>query len=260
VGRGRAAAIAVGLLALGIASLAAADTVQQGGLRVTVRAQVQPNKLPRTGTAPIAVFIAGHIATREGSLPPQLEAMRIRVNRHGLLDRTGLAVCGAEEIAATSTQRALGRCAEALVGSGRFWAKIVLPDQRPYPTRGRLLVFNGAHGGRPAVLAHIYTTKPFASSFTVAFAIRRVSEGPYGTELRASFPEALGEWGFVDRIKLTLRRKFTFRGQRRSFFNAGCPAPKGTAGTVFPLAHASFYFADRKPIGLAIQKSCGVRE
>ncbi len=257
--RGPLALTAVGAL-LAAAALASAAVVQDQGLRITVLSQIKPYKLPRTQPAPIAVFVAGHVGTPDGSLPPQLQRMTVRVNRHGLLQSQGLPTCTLPEVDALSSVRALANCGDALVGSGRFWATIVLPDQRPYPTRGRLLVFNGRQGDSPALFAHIYTTNPFATSFVIVFAIKRISRGPYGTELSASLPQALGSWGFVDRIKLTLRRKYSHRGRQRSYFNAACPAPAGTRVTSFPLALASFHFAETKPIGLTVSKSCGVAE
>lgn len=249
----------IGLALAGIATAGAA-VIQQDNLRITVLSQILPYKLPRTGTAPIAVFIAGHIAGPGGQTPPQLRKMTVRINRHGLLQSAGLPTCTLSEVNPASTQRALAKCGDALVGSGRFWATIVLPDQRPYPTRGRLLVFNGRKGGRPALFAHIFTRKPFATSFVITFAIRHIDKGPYGTELSASLPEALGTWGFVDRIKLTLRRKYTYRGKERSYFNAGCPAPGKARVTSFSLASVSFDFAPDKKLTLTVPKSCGVLE
>lgn len=256
----RAGALVLSILAITGITAASAAVIQQDGLRITVQSQIKPFKLPRTGTAPIAVFISGHIGTPSGAVPPQLQKMTVKVNRHGLLQSRGLPTCTQSQIDAVSTQKALNSCSDALVGSGRFWATIVLPDQRPYPTRGRLLVFNGKRKGSPVLFAHIYTTKPFATSFVITFAIKRISEGPYGTELSASLPEALGSWGFVDRIKLTLKRKYRAGGKERSYFNAGCPAPSGTRGTVFPLALADFSFAGNKEVSLGVSKSCRVKE
>jgi hypothetical protein len=256
----RAGALVLTALMIAGAGLASGAVVQSQGLRITVLSQILPFKLPRQGTAPIAVFVSGHIATPSGAVPPQLQRMTIKVNRHGLLQSRGLPTCTLAEIDATSSSEALSRCADALVGSGRFWATIVLPDQRPYPTRGRLLVFNGKRAGAPVLFAHIYTTKPFSSSFTITFAIRRIDQGPYGTELDASLPQALGSWGFVDRIKLTLRRKYRQRGEELSYFNAGCPAPSGTRFTSFPLALASFDFGGEKQVSLTVDKSCGVKK
>ena len=247
-------------LAIGTGTWATAAVVQQQGLRITVLSQILPFKLPRTGTAPIAVFVSGHIATPSGAVPPQLQRMTVKVNRHGLLQSKGLPTCAPAKIKAVSTGKALAQCGEALIGSGRFWATIVLPDQRPYPTRGRLLVFNARQRGKSALFAHIYTTKPFASSFVIVFAIAKIAKGRYGTELSASLPQALGSWGFVDRIKLTLKRKYRYQGKELSYFNAGCPAPSGTKFTSFPLALASFEFAEGKEVSLGVNKSCGVAE
>jgi hypothetical protein len=241
------------------ATLASAATVQVGNLRITVLSQIKPYKLPRVKPAPIAVFIAGHLETANGQIPPQLQAMKIKVNRHGLLQSRGLAVCHTAQVQPASTERALANCGDALVGSGQFWAHIILPGQEPYPTRGRLLIFNGRQHGHPALLAQIYTANPFNSSFVIAFAIRRIDQRPYGTELSASFPEALGNWGYLDRIKLTLRREYAYRGQRLSYFNAACPAPKGTTRAAFKLAYADFFFDDAR-LGATVIKSCGVSE
>jgi hypothetical protein len=258
MGRGLKVAAALAAAATFSVALASAAVVQQGSLRITVNGQVQPYRLPRDGTAPIAVFLSGRIAAPDGSMPPQLQRMTVKVNRRGLLRSEGLPTCRVAWIQPGSSRRALERCGDALVGSGLFWAKIVLPDQRPYPTRGRLLLFNGKVGGRPVLFAHIYTPQPFINSFVVTFAIRHIREGTYGTELSASLPQALGSWGFVDRIKLTLRRNYRHHGVERSYFNAGCPAPAGTQVAAFPLARADFDFAEEETIGLTLTKTCRV--
>lgn len=258
--RAKAGALLAALLILGTAAIAAASVIQSGNLRITVLAQVEPPKLPRKTPAPIAVFISGHIGTANGEVPPQLQTMTVKVNRHGLLQSKGLPYCSLPQIQPGSTQRALDDCSDALVGSGRFWASVVFPDQRPYPTRGRLLIFNGRVGNKPVIFAHIFTTQPFASSFVVTFALKHINQGPYGTELSASLPQALGNWGFVDRIKLTLRRKYRYLGRELSYFNAACPAPEGTNSATFPLATANFSFAGGEQIAVTVPKACRVKE
>jgi hypothetical protein len=248
------------MVLLVLAGTATAATIQQGGLRITVLAQVKPNKLPRHGTTPIAVFVAGHLQNADGSIPPQLRKMRILVNRHGLLQSKGLPTCRVPEVQPASTQRALANCGDAVIGSGRFWGNIVLPDQGAYPTQGRLLIFNGKERGKPVILAHVFTSHPFNSSFVIPFNFKKIAKGPYGTELRASLPQALGEWGYLDRIKLTLKRKYRYRGHQLSYFNAGCPAPGHAKRTSFPLAYAEFFFAGRKPMGATVPKTCAVKE
>lgn len=260
--------LVVGLALAAVASTATAAVVQTEGLRITVLGQVLPFKLPRDRPAPVAVFISGHVDSAKRSsasrgaegLPPQLQKMIVRVNRHGELRPRGIPTCRIEQIQPGTTARALANCGDAVVGAGRFWASVVLPEQRPYPTSGRLLIFNGRRNGSPVLFAHIYTSRPFNTSFVVTFGIKHIHDGFFGTELTADFPEALGSWGFVDRIKLTLRRKFSQGGEERSYFNSSCPAPGSAKLTSFNLARASFFFAERKPISLDVVKTCGVKE
>lgn len=243
----------------GLGAYAVGAVIQDQGLRITVLSQIKPFKLPRDEPAPIAVFLAGRIATPSGATPPQLQKMTIEVNRHGLLRSVGLPSCSVADVQPASDKRALAKCGDALVGSGKFYASVVFPDQNPYPTRGRLLIFNGKVGGRPVIFAHIYTKTPFATSFVITFSIRHVHDGPYGTELTAAFPSALGEWGYVDRIKLTLKRKYRYRGRELSYFNSACPAPRQTKFVSFPLALARFYFDEHRPVALKVEKTCGVK-
>jgi hypothetical protein len=246
-------------LVLATAALASAAVVQRGNLRITVLSQVEPYKLPRHGTAPIAVFVSGHIATPSEETPPQLQRMTIEVNKHGLLQSRGLPTCSLNKIRTATSANAIAQCGDALVGSGRFYASVVFPGQRPYPTRGRLLVFNGKEGGRSVIYAHIYTESPFASSFVIPFVLRHVNHGPYGTELSASLPAALGEWGFVDRIKMTIGRQTHSGEEGQSFLNASCPAPRGTRTAAFPLALADFAFGGGRSLHATVTKSCGVK-
>ena len=265
-GRGKKFVLAAVLVLAAVASTAGAAVIQTEGLRITVLGQVLPFRLPRDRPAPVAVFISGnvkrvgHLEKGRRPLPPQLQKMVVKVNRHGELRPQGIPTCRIKQIQPGTSDRALANCGDALVGSGHFWASVVLPEQAPYPTSGRLLVFNGRRHGSPVLFAHIYTSRPFNSSFVVTFSIKRIHEGFFGTELTAFFPGALGSWGFVDRIKLTLQRKFTRHGVQRSYFNSSCPAPGRAKLTSFNLARASFFFAEKDPISLDVTKICGVEE
>jgi hypothetical protein len=255
------AGLLAGLLAVAvIAAPSSAEIAQSGNLRVFLFSQVQPYKLPRIGTSPISVFVAGRIAATTGGVPSQLQRLDILVNHHARFQSRGLARCSLAELQPSTTKEALDRCGPAVVGSGQFWAHIVLPEQGAYPTEGRLLVFNGTQHGHRVLLAHIYTSNPFSTSFVIPFHIHKVNRGAYGTELSASLPEALGSWGYVDRIKLTLKRKYSFHGQRLSYFNAGCPAEAGIPRASYDLAFATFSFAAHRQIGVEVPKVCGVRE
>ena len=146
--RRRAGALATLVALLCFGTLAQATVVQEGNVRITVLSQILPYKLPRHGVAPIAVFVSGHLSEPHGGIPPQLQEMTVEVNKHGLLQSKGLPTCPLRKIQPASTERALSSCGDALIGSGQFWAHIVLPDQGAYPTHGRLLIFNGTPEGQ----------------------------------------------------------------------------------------------------------------
>jgi len=247
------------LAGLAVVTTSLAAVVQEGTLRVSITTQIKPFRLPRADPAPIDVFLAGHIASTTGGVPPQLTRMTIYVNRHGVLDTGAVPRCPVARIRPATTDQALARCGPSLIGSGHFWASVVLAGQPAYHTTGRLLAFDGLSHGRPAVLAQIYTTLPFPSSFVVPFAIARLPHGRYGTRLSAELPEALGEWGFVDRIKMTIGRAARGGGEGRGFLDASCPAPRGTDTAAFPLALAEFSFADGQSLHATVTKSCRVK-
>lgn len=253
--------LALGALAALVLSapLARAETEQKGTLRVTVEGKLSPRKLPRTGAAPIAVTVGGRIATADGATPPQLRTLRIELNRHGRLDTRGLPRCRPAQIHPASTKRALRACRSALVGRGTFTVDVVLAGQEPYPTEGRLLVFNGLYKGRRALLGQIYSPRPFSTSFFVPFEIGRGKGGRYGAALTASFPRALGSWGHITGIQMRLGRRYRYLGRPRSLLSAGCPAPKGFPGAVFTLARTTFGFAGGTKLVSTLTRDCKVR-
>jgi hypothetical protein len=237
----------------------ASEAVQKGALRVTVEGKLSPRKLPRKGRTPIAVSVGGRISTADGGTPPQLRTLRIELNRYGRLDTRGLPVCRPARIHPASTKRALRACRGALVGRGTFTVDVVLAGQQPYPTEGKLLVFNGVYKGKHALLGQIYSPKPFSTSFFVPFEIGKARGRRYGTALTASLPAALGNWGHVTGIEMRLARRYRYRGRRRSLISAGCPAPKGFPGALFTLARTTFGFAGGTKLVSTLTRECRAR-
>ena len=62
----------------------------------------------------------------------------------------------------------------------------------------------------------------------------------------------------VSEIAHLRRSAIELRGKPRSYLSAGCPAPVGFPGAVFPLARASFGFADGRVLSATMQRSCSV--
>lgn len=252
-------ALAALIAVLAIAALAGAEVAQQGNLRVTASGKLSPKALPRTGVAPVSVSVGGQITTTDETLPPTLKTLRVELNRHGRLDYEGLPICDYAKIQPGSSTHALAGCRSALVGSGTFNADITLAGQEPYPTEGKLLVFNGVEKGKPVLYGHIYAPHPFATSFVIVFKVSRLSKGDYGIVFNAPLPKAMKSWGRLTGLSMTLDRRFNYKGKSHSYISSGCPAPKGFHGAPFPLARTSFAFAGGQALSLELSGSCKVR-
>ena len=224
-----------------------AEVIQKQGVRVTVNGGLSPTRLPRKGQVPVGVSVSGKITTAEQDILPQLKALQIAINSAGRLDVAGIPHCRINHINPSTTQQALAMCRSSLIGEGSFSANVVLPEQSPFPSKGKLLAFNGQIGRKPAIFAHVYGTQPLATSYVFAFRIKR-QKGTFGTVLEASFPKATGDWGYITGISLNLFRSRVMQ--------AGCPAPSGLTEISFPLVKTSFDFAGGLDIESILNRSC----
>jgi hypothetical protein len=245
-GRARALLASAVLASVMLASLAQAETAQKQGVRVKVDGALVPSKLPRKGTAPVSVEVSGQISALKTGELPQLKALQIAINKAGILDLRGIPHCRIGHINPSTTAQAEALCGNALIGEGRFSADVVLPEQSPFPSAGKLLAFNGTIGRKPAIFAHVYGTEPLSTSYVFAFRVTR-QKGTFGTVLSAAFPRATGDWGYITGISLKLNREF---------LRAGCPAPEGFSKVSFPLARTSFDFAGGLDIQSTVHRSC----
>jgi hypothetical protein len=245
------ALLAMALLVLSLPVAGEAEVTQKQGVRITVQGELSPSRLPRHGSAPVAVSVSGQIGSRGKAALPQLQKMKIAINGAGHLDIAGIPHCRIGHISPSTDRQALEECRSSLIGEGSFSANVVLPEQSPFPSVGRVLAFNGTLGGRPAIFAHIYGTKPLPTSYVLPFRVKRTS-GTYGTLLEAAFPRLTGEWGFVTGISL--------RFDKSRFLSAGCPAPSGFSKVVFPLIKTSFAFAGGLDLSSTLTRSCEAKE
>ena len=256
--KARLVAVIAAVLLFATAALAYAALVQHGDLFITFNGELTPAALPRHAPVPIDIQVTATIRTPDNANPPALRQITIEINRYGRLETRGLPRCSASRIQATSTTAALAACRSALVGSGSFTANETFPEVNSFPSRGRILAFNSTLGGHRAILAHVYGTKPLATSRNLTFRLRS-TPGTYGTVLSAALPKSTNNSGYLKSISLHLHRLYTYRGKRHSYLSADCPAPAGFPGAVFPLAHASMSFADGVTLSSTVIRSCRVR-
>ncbi len=246
-------------VAVVVAGLAHAETSQQGNLRLSFAGRLAPQKLPRSGAAPVSIHISGAINTADGTRPPQVRKIAIAVNRDGHVSTAGLPVCTVADLEQTTTATARERCGGAIVGHGNFQARVDLPGRDPFPFEGHALAFNSTSGGHPQLLIHIYGSKPVQVTFVLPFTIKRVDSGDFGTIFTARIPKLAAEAGYVTGLNLTFGRRYVYEGRERSFLSAGCAAPEGFPAAIYTLARGAFTFANGQRITIPLTRTCRVR-
>jgi hypothetical protein len=222
--------IRVGLVALVIvlvlagAALAAKEVVRSGNLELTDNGGIAPYKLPAHGGAPATARLEAEVATLDGTQPPALESVDLEVSKTIGIDAVGLPVCEMNQVLATSSSAAKQACGGALIGSGTGEVEVTFPEQAPFSSTGPLLLFNaGVQGRTTKVLLHAYVNVPAPTAIVVPADITRVDNGPYGLEITAQIPKIAGGAGSVTKFQLNVGRRFSYRGQARSFLTATSP-------------------------------------
>jgi hypothetical protein len=254
------AALAASALVALLATAGPAGAVfdQKGNLQGSFNGQIAPAKLPRQGSAPVAVQMGGKIKTTDRSVPPKLTEIVLQINSHGQIETTGLGTCSLAKLESVSAAAAKRSCSEALIGHGNVTSRVSLPEQGAFASNGALNAFNGTYKGQRAVFAQVESGPPLRLTYVIVFALKK-THGTFGTELVGTLPEIASEYGYITAFNLSLARRYTYRGRHLSYASASCPAPKGLTKVPFPMARASYIFADGRTLSATIEKTCTVR-
>ena len=119
--------------------------------------------------------------------------------------------------------QARARCRRALVGRGEARAIVDLPDQAPFAAKGTLLAFNGGRqGGARIVLLHTNVEIPLPTAIVAAARVTRSPRRGYRHRMTVEIPEIAGGHGSLVAFRIKLRRRWTYRGKRRSLLYARC--------------------------------------
>ncbi len=234
-----------------------AAVIQEGTLRVKFDADFDPHSLPRQDPAPVQIKISGSIQTTDGSHPPALRWLEVELNRNGQLTTAGLPVCSAPRLQSTTSSQALARCRPALIGHGNFRAVVALEGD--VPTGGKILAFNSRLDGKPALLLHFFAGVPARFTLVVPLRIVHMGKGEFGTLLRTRVPRLAGGLASITQIDLTVGRRYSFRGKRRSYVAAACSAPPGINFVPFNFARARLRFESHAKVESILPGSCRVR-
>src|SRR5262245_46336557 len=114
------------------AGAAQALTIRAGDLLVIGDGAFRPTKLPKQHNAPMPIYGGGRIDTVSGNPTPIMNTITCEFDRHGAVDTTGLPVCTAGKLEATTVQGARHMCPGAIVGKGKGSALVTFPEQAPF--------------------------------------------------------------------------------------------------------------------------------
>ncbi|HYJ23086.1 MAG TPA: hypothetical protein VEW07_13810 [Solirubrobacterales bacterium] len=251
-------ALAALMLLAGLgAGVAHGERTQHGNLIVALDGGLTPLKLPRDHPAPVAVHLAGGLRTADGELLPRVTRVELGLPKQGVLSSRGLPTCSQRRLRDTTSAKARELCGGALVGSGTLQADVLLPNQDPFTIEADLLAFNGRVEGRRAVILHAAAAKP-PTVVVLPFVLRR-REGTFGLAMVADLPPTLGPWPHFAHFELTLSRRYTYRGQERSYLSASCPAPPRFTAGFLSFARVGFTLVGGRQVGAGIVRGCRAR-
>ncbi len=224
--------VAVGLLSLAVLALAATAGavrdiervhIQVGDLVIDGRGGFKPETLPKHRDAPIKIYGGGTVSTISGELPPILDTIEFEFDKHGHVDTTGIEVCTAGKLQATTVAAARKNCPNAIVGKGFGRAIVAFPEQPYIPVSSPITAFNGPKKrGEDTILFHAYTTVPVATTFIVPVVIEKIHKGIYGYRVKAKIPKIAGGYGHPVSGRLKVERKTRVGGKLHSYVNARC--------------------------------------
>jgi hypothetical protein len=215
--------IAAALGMLVAAGTASALRLQAGDIVVIGDGGFSPKALPKHENAPITLHGGGRISTVSGELPPILETITFKFDRHGAVDTNGLAVCRRGQLIATDVRAARRACGDAIVGEGHGSAVVKFPEQGPIKVSSPITLFNGPKKhGNDTVFAHAHLDYPGPTTFIVPIEIERIHEGVYGYRTEATIPKIANGYGHPISGSLKIGRKWTLKGREHSYISARC--------------------------------------
>jgi hypothetical protein len=205
-------------------ALAAPHTIRAGNLFLRDNGGIFPSKIPRHSQVPISGRIEAEIGTVDGSHPPAVTTANIDFDKSIQVHADGLPICRPSQLIARSTVAAKKACPAAIVGSGTGEVEVAFPEQAPFTASGPILLFNGGvQGGTTRLFVHTYVGVPAPTAVTVPVTLTQIHRGHYGIHAVAQIPKIAGGSGSVIGFKLTLGRRFTYKGKQESYATASCP-------------------------------------
>lgn len=198
--------------------------VQAGNMVLEINGDVTPKALPKHDLVPMGIWGSGKLATIDGSHPPALEEASFDADKDAFVSVRGLPACKIGQLEARSTKAAEAVCGDAILGRGSATVEVSFPEQTPFESTGPLTLFNGGErDGVVTVLAHAYVNVPAPTAVIATVRVRRMSKGALGLHVEVDVPRIAGGSGSVVAASFSMRRVYTYKGDRLSVLSGRCP-------------------------------------
>lgn len=242
-------AIAAGIAAT--AALAGPTVSGPDGNTQSIDVKIGPKKLSKTkltpGTLKVTTLTTS-VTAADGVPSPAIHAV-IDFDKNAALFTKGLPTCSPPQVQSKSTEEAERACGRAKIGSGHALA--YLKSSRVYEVPQVVTAFNGVpKGGRPTVILHTYGTTPLQTSLVLVGTVSKYGKEGYGPRLDLEIPLIAGGTGALKEFQVTINKKWRYKGVRRSFISAKCPASRKLK------ARGEFTYRDGESLTATSKQSC----
>jgi hypothetical protein len=215
-------------IAIPVSAASAGETVTgPDGNTQSMEATIGPKALYPKTSSPGSLFVDVKTGTTNPASPAPSPAVHdiIDFDQNLALASKGLPTCSAAKLQNQSTENAEKACPGAIIGKGE--ATTLLPLGTLYTEPTKVVAFNGVpQGGKPVVLLHAYGTSPVQTTLVLVGVVSNYNKEGYGPRLDVTIPPIAGGSGAITDFKVTIKKSWTYKGQKMSFINAKCPTSK----------------------------------
>lgn len=223
------AGLVVAVAAAIAASAAVAGPAVPGkdGNTQAIDVKLSPQKLSKTALTPVALKVTTKTTTTtaaNGVPVPAVQAV-VDFDKNTKLFTKGIPTCDPAKLQNTSTEAALAACGKAKIGTGAGSALLPV-GTTVYTEPTAVTAFNGVpQGGKPVVLLHAYGSAPVQTTLVLVGTVSGYDKEGYGPRLDIGIPLLAGGSGALTDFQVTIDKKYSYKGKKRSFVSAKC-APK----------------------------------